>query len=84
MNYALIAGLLYLVMGIVLTRTVFKAPTMRLRFKDVIIGATLMPLLFIALLLSVFFEDLWKRLLIALDYNPPEEMRAGPKDSEDV
>jgi hypothetical protein len=43
------------------------------------LGAVVMPVLALILFLCTLFEGLWKRLLIALDYNPPEEMRAGPK-----
>ena len=78
MNYTLFGILAYLVLGVVLTRSVLRIPRRRLRLRDMALGALFMPVLFVILLLSIFFEDLWKRLLIALDFNPPEEMRAGP------
>ncbi len=80
--YFLIAAAAYLLVGVILARTVFKAPSMRLRFRDHLLGAVCMPVLFVALLVFSLIEDLWARLLIVLDYEPPEEMRAGPKDPE--
>ncbi len=62
-----------------LTRTILRMPSRRPSFWDMVVGAFTMPVLFVCLLACVLFEDLWKRLLIALDYNPPEEMRAGPE-----
>lgn len=79
MNYVLIALGAYLVVGVILTYNVLKIPRRRPRFWDVAVGAVIMPVLSAVLFLCVLFEPLWKRLLIALDYNPPEEMRAGPK-----
>ena len=78
MNYVLYAISAYLVLGIILTRSVLRTRTFRLRFSDVALGAVVMPVLSLAMLLCVLFEDIWKRLLIALDFDPPEEMRAGP------
>ena len=78
--YGILAA--YLIAGLILTRTVLR-PNRRLRYYEVALGAVFMPILFIFLLLCIFFEDLWKRLLIALDFDPPEEMRAGPKDPSD-
>ncbi|MBY0510784.1 MAG: hypothetical protein K2P94_11635 [Rhodospirillaceae bacterium] len=83
MNYVLIAAGAYLVVGVVLTYNVLKIPRRRLRFWDVAVGAVIMPVLSAVLFLCVLFEPLWKRLLIALDYNPPEEMRAGPKPASE-
>lgn len=78
MTYALATLAAYLTLGVILARTVFKAPSMRLRVRDIALSAMVMPVLFVILLLCILFEELWKRLLVALDYNPPEEMRAGP------
>lgn len=72
----------YLVLGVVLTRVVFRAPSLKMRLRDYTLGALFMPILFVALLLFMLFEELWARLLIVLDYNPPEEMRAGPKEPD--
>jgi len=84
MNYTLIAIGAYLVVGIMLTRVILRIPRRRLRFRDMVIGAVAMPVLFLALLFLTFLEDAWKRLLIVLDFTPPEEMRAGPKPKPDV
>jgi hypothetical protein len=62
-----------------MTWNVLAIPRRRPRFWDVALGAVVMPVLALILFLCTLFEGLWKRLLIALDYNPPEEMRAGPK-----
>ncbi len=76
----LIALAFYLVIGLILSRTVLRAKSRgRRSFWDVVVGAAIMPVLFVILLACILFEDLWKRLLIALDYEPPEEMRAGPE-----
>jgi len=64
-----------------MTRNILAIPRRRMRFWDLALGAVVMPVLSVFLFLCVLTEDLWKRLLIALDYNPPEEMRAGPKPS---
>jgi hypothetical protein len=82
MNYVYAAIFAYLVVGLILSRNVLAIPRRRMRFWDLMIGAVVMPVLSLILFLSILFEDLWKRLLIALDYNPPEEMRAGPKPPE--
>jgi hypothetical protein len=84
MNYTLIAIGCYLVVGIFLTHVVLRLPRQRLKFRDIVLGAVAMPVLFVALLVLTFLEDAWKRLLIVLDYNPPEEMRAGPKPKPDA
>jgi ABC-type uncharacterized transport system permease subunit len=75
----------YLVTGLMLTRNVLRRPKSRnkMRLHDWAIGSVVMPAMFVFLMLCVFFEKMWARLLIVLDFNPPEEMRAGPKDPED-
>ena len=79
MNYVLYGVLAYLALGIFLTRSILMiAPTIRTRFRDYAVGAVLMPVLLLFALLLSLFEKLWARLLIALDYEPPENMRAGP------
>ena len=84
MYYVLSAVGAYLLIGLILTYNVLVMPSRRRRLWDIALGAVIMPVLALALLLFALFEELWKRLLIALDYNPPEEMRAGPKPpSED-
>ena len=79
MNYVRYAIAAYLVVGILLTRTVLRAPSLRMRFRDYVLGSIVMPVLFVALLTCVVSEDLMKRILIALDFDPPENMRAGPR-----
>jgi len=78
MNYVYYAILAYLVVGLILTRKVLRIPRRRMRFWDVAMGAVVMPVLSFALFVCVLSEDLWKRILILLDFDPPEEMRAGP------
>ncbi len=72
----------YLLIGLILTNSVLRAPSRRMRYYDFALGAVVMPVLFVALMVMEAGHKLWKRLLIALDYNPPEEMRAGPKEFE--
>lgn len=79
-NIVWIAILVYLLVGLFLTQNVLRAPTLKMRLRDMAIGAVVMPVLFVALLLFAFFEDMWRRLMIVLDLDPPEEMRAGPKE----
>ena len=81
MDYALDALAAYLVGGLILTRYVLKAPSHRMRLRDYALGGLVMPVLFVVLLGLILIEDLWKKLLLALDFDPPEEMRAGPKPS---
>ena len=80
MNYFYIGIAVYLVAGLVLTRSILKNTSMRMRFRDAVLGAVATPILFTAMLAFELFEDLWARLLVMLDYDPPEEMRAGPKE----
>ena len=84
MNYVYFGILAYLVLGVVLTRSVLRAPRRRMRFWDIALGAVVIPVLSLVLFLFILCEDAWKRLLIALDFDPPEEMRAGPKDEPPV
>lgn len=74
--YVLIAA--YLITGLFLARSVLRVPRKRMRLRDLALGAVVMPVLSTFLFLCIVFEAWWKRLLIALDYDPPEEMRAGP------
>jgi hypothetical protein len=79
MTYVLYGALAYLVIGAGLTRLIFSGPgTPRGTFKDFVIGSLIIPVVSVALLIFILFEKLWARLLIALDYEPPENMRAGP------
>ena len=75
MIYLGVALGIYLIIGIILTRTLLlfpEAPSIRMRFRDAVLGALFMPVITLALLLSIWFEKLWKRLLLALDYEPEE------------
>ena len=72
-----IAG--YLFVGLLLTRVILRAPSHRMRIRDYLIGSVAMPILFVALLTCVVSEDLMRKILIALDFDPPENMRAGPR-----
>lgn len=82
MTYALSAFAAYLVFGFLLTRYV-TAPKMHMRFSDAILGALFMPVIMAGLLACIAYEAAWKRILIALAFDPPEEMRAGPKEDAD-
>lgn len=70
----------YLVTGLILTRNVLRVPRKRQRLRDLALGAVVMPVMFVFLMLCVFFEHLWARPLIVLDFKPSEEIRAGPRD----
>ena len=83
MNYVWWGIAAYLAVGMVLTLKVLRIPRRRMRLRDLALGAVVMPVLSTALFLCVLFEDLWRRLIIVLDLDPPEEMRAGPKDPSD-
>lgn len=74
---------IYLLIGLILTTSVLRAPSRRMRYYDFALGAVVMPVLFVALLVLEAANHLWKRLLIALNYDPPEEMRAGPQEPGD-
>lgn len=79
MTYALSAVAAYLVFGFFLTRYV-TAPKMGMKFSDAVLGAFFMPVIMAGLLACIAYEAAWKRILIALAFDPPEEMRAGPKE----
>ncbi len=79
MYYVLAAVAAYLLIGIILTYNVLAIPRRKPRKVDLALGAVIMPVLTIILILCEVFEDVWKRLCILLDFNPPEEMRASPK-----
>ncbi len=79
MIYALAAIAAYLALGFVLTRYV-AAPKMRMKFSDAVLGAAFMPVIMTALLACMLYEEAWKRILIMLSFDPPEEMRAGPEE----
>ena len=81
MNYLLCGLLAYLVLGVVLSYAILPGPMKRrLRFRDVVLGAFFMPVLFLLLIFFDISEDMWARILIVLDFDPPEKMRAGPAE----
>lgn len=79
MIYVLGAVAAYLALGFILTRYV-TAPSLRMKLSDAFLGAFFMPVIMAGLLLCTLYEAAWKRLLIALAFDPPEEMRAGPEE----
>ncbi len=73
MIYLGIFAAVYLVLGIVLTRWLsLRAPGVRMRFNDIIMGAISMPVIIAAALICVAATSLWVRLLLLLDYEPEE------------
>lgn len=76
--YGLLAA--YLITGLILTRTILRAPRKRQRLRDLALGAVVMPVLFVALLVAEAFNKAWRRLMLMLDLKPPEEMQPGPPD----
>jgi hypothetical protein len=64
---------LYLILGVVLTRWLtVRAPGMRIRFNDLVMGALSMPVIIATALICVAASKLWVRLLLLLDYEPEE------------
>ncbi|MHB1206237.1 MAG: hypothetical protein ACYCZX_11755 [Rhodospirillaceae bacterium] len=80
MIYLIIGVSAYLAAGLVLTYMILPGPMKRaLRFRDVIVGPIAMPVLFVLLIVFDISEEAWARILIMLDFDPPEVMRARPK-----
>lgn len=79
MIYVLSVLAAYLLLGFFLTRYV-TAPKMGMKFSDAVLGSFFMPVIMTGLLGFMLYESAWKRILIALAFDPPEEMRAGPKE----
>ena len=52
----------------------------RRRLRDFALGSVLAPILLVALILLLLFEKLWARLVVVLDLEPPENMRAAPAE----
>ncbi len=80
MIYLYIGLAAYLVLGFVLTRVVLKGTTMRLSFRDLVVGPVAMPVLFLVLLVFDISEEAWSNLLAMLAFDRPEIMRAKPID----
>ena len=75
---------LYLLLGIVLTRWLsVRAPGVRIRLNDLMVGAVSMPMIIAAALICVAATSLWARLLLLLDYEP-EERPDSAKANADV
>ena len=84
MIYLYVVIALYLVTGIVLTRWMsVRAPGVRIRFNDLLMGAISMPVIIAAALICVAASALWVRLLLLLDYEP-EERPDGSKANADT
>lgn len=79
MNYWYAAAGAYLLFGLYLTHGVFAGMHKpRRRLRDWALGAVSMPVLFVVGLVFMAAERIWARLLPLLDFEKPEEMRAGP------
>lgn len=79
MTYIYIVIAVYLITGLYLTRVMLAGmQRRRSHLRDWVLGSVSMPVVMLIGLLCLVVEKLWARLLVALDYEPPEEMRAGP------
>ncbi len=79
MNWTYLGIAAYLALGVFLTHLLLlEMHRPRRRFRDFALGSVLAPVLLVFLILLVLFEKLWARLVIVLDLEPPENMRAGP------
>ena len=73
----------YLAFGLYLTHGVFSGMHRpRRRLRDWALGAVSMPVLFIVGLIFMACEKIWARILPLLDFEKPEEMRAGPVEPD--
>lgn len=81
MTYVYIGIGAYLVIGFILTRVVLKGTTMRLSFRDLVVGPIAMPVLFLVLLVFDISEEAWSNILAMLAFDRPEIMRAKAIDS---
>lgn len=69
----------YLLWGIFLTHSLLSGLRRRRTIvRDWLLGPLVLPVLFVVGLVFMACEKLWARLLVMLDYEPPEQMRAGP------
>jgi hypothetical protein len=79
MNYWYYVIAAYLAFGLYLTHGVMsgmKRP--RRRIRDWALGGISMPVLFVVGLVFIACDKLWARILPLLDFEKPEELRAGP------
>ena len=81
MNYMLFGIAAYLMVGAYLTHSRLAGMQKRRSLlRDWALGSALLPVVFLLGLLFILFEKLWARLLIVLDLDPTEDMRAGPAE----
>ena len=79
MTYLLILLAVYWLFGAGLTYSMRSGMhRRRTPVRDWLLGPVAMPVLFLVGLIFMACEKLWARLLPLLDYEKPEEMRAGP------
>lgn len=80
MNYLYIGIAVYYVLGFILTRVILKGTSIRMGFRDFLVAPLAMPVLFVALMVCDISEEAWAKILVMLDFDPPEKMRARPID----
>lgn len=78
MNYLYIGIGVYYVLGFILTRVILKGTTIRMGFRDFLVAPLAMPVLFVVLMAFDVSEEAWAKILVILDFDPPERMRAKP------
>lgn len=78
MNYLYIGIGIYYVLGFILTRVILKGTTIRMGFRDFLVAPLAMPVLFVVLMVFDVSEEAWAKILVILDFEPPERMRAKP------
>lgn len=78
MGYVYIGIAVYYVLGFILTRVILKGTTIRMSFRDFVVAPFAMPVLFVVLMVFDISEEAWARILVMLDFDPPEQMRAKP------
>ena len=73
MIYAVAASLVYLALGLFLTRAMQRrAPALRVRINDAVFGALAMPIISFASLVCVTLEVAWSGLLLVLGFDPED------------
>lgn len=80
MNYLYIGLGVYYLLGFVLTRVILKGTTIRMGLRDFLFAPLAMPVLFVVLMVFDISEEAWAKILVILDFDPPEQMRAKPLD----
>jgi hypothetical protein len=79
-TYLYIGIAIYYVLGFILTRVILKGTTIRMGFRDFLFAPLAMPVLFVVLMVFDISEEAWAKMLVMLDFDPPEQMRAKPID----